>query len=79
MIRKSQFGLNAGELIIVPITMQSRAAGIARGPGWATADRGHEMPFRARILASGPHATASSPIAPLPAAGVGSGFQLALR
>ena len=40
MIRKSQFGLNAGELIIVPITMQSRAAGTARGPGWAAADRG---------------------------------------
>jgi hypothetical protein len=38
--RKSQFGLNAGELIIVPITMQSRAAGIARGPGQAAADRG---------------------------------------
>jgi hypothetical protein len=40
------------------------------------------MPFRARILASGPLATASSPIAtaaPLPASGAGSGFQLALR
>jgi hypothetical protein len=40
------------------------------------------MPFRARILASDPHATASSPIAPaapLPASGVGSGFRLALR
>jgi hypothetical protein len=40
------------------------------------------MPFRVRILASGPLSTASSPIAsaaPRPASGVGSDFQLALR
>jgi hypothetical protein len=40
------------------------------------------MPFRARILASGPLAAASSPIAPsalLPASSIGSDFQLALR
>jgi len=45
-VRKSQIGLNAGEMIIFPNTMLSRAAGTSRGPGRAAADGGprHALP-----------------------------------
>ena len=64
MIRKSQFGINAGETIMFPNTILSGAVGAPEGLAGQPQMGDHRMPFRARITASFALATARFLLAP---------------
>lgn len=64
MIRKSQFGINAGQVIIFLNTMLSGAAGAPEGLAGQPRMGDHRMPFRARIMTSVALATVRFLLAP---------------